>query len=126
MAGLQSFGRSKSCLTNIFKEVVKVIDEGRVVDVVYIEFSKAFYKIKQLIINGRLIQKFKMHEIHDLVVRIHYYPVFFRLEICEEWCSYDLSWTLVCDYKCMHLEINVLKRVQEVYENDLRNEWVNL
>eukprot|EP00061_Rhincodon_typus_P012919 g38973.t1 len=45
-----------------FEEVMKVIDEGRAVDVVYVNFSKAFDKVPV----GRLIQKINMHGIHEL------------------------------------------------------------
>eukprot|EP00061_Rhincodon_typus_P016329 g44492.t1 len=39
--------------------VTKAIDEGRAVDVVYMDFSKAFNKVP----HDRLIQKIKMHGI---------------------------------------------------------------
>eukprot|EP00061_Rhincodon_typus_P010730 g35247.t1 len=42
------------------KEVTNVINEGRAVDVIYMDFSKAFDKVPHL----RLIQKIKMHGIH--------------------------------------------------------------
>eukprot|EP00061_Rhincodon_typus_P004588 g22942.t1 len=41
-------------------EVTKTIDDGRAVDVVYMDFSKAFDKVPHC----RLIQKIKMHSIH--------------------------------------------------------------
>eukprot|EP00061_Rhincodon_typus_P004726 g23288.t1 len=47
-------------LLKSIKEVTKVIDESRSVDVVYMEFSKTFDKVP----HGRLIQKLKMHGIH--------------------------------------------------------------
>eukprot|EP00061_Rhincodon_typus_P017809 g46676.t1 len=48
-------------------KVTKVIDDGRAVDVVNMDFSKAFDKVPL----GRLIQKIKMREIHDdLCLRI--------------------------------------------------------
>jgi len=37
--------RGRSCLTSLiefFEEVTKQVDEGRAVDVVYMDFSKAF------------------------------------------------------------------------------------
>eukprot|EP00061_Rhincodon_typus_P011387 g36344.t1 len=40
-------GQNRSCLTNsikFFEEVTNAIDEGRAVDVVYMDFSKAFDK----------------------------------------------------------------------------------
>eukprot|EP00061_Rhincodon_typus_P009059 g32237.t1 len=42
------FVRGRSCLTNLiefFEEVMKIIDEGKAVDVVYMDFSKAFDKV---------------------------------------------------------------------------------
>lgn len=58
----------RSCVTNEFFEVVmKEIDEGRAVNVVYMDFSKALDKVP----HGRLIQKIQMYGIHsDLVVWI--------------------------------------------------------
>eukprot|EP00061_Rhincodon_typus_P012719 g38626.t1 len=47
------FVRRKSCLTNLiefFEEMMKMIDEGKVIDVVYMDFSKAFDKVP----HGRL------------------------------------------------------------------------
>eukprot|EP00061_Rhincodon_typus_P004406 g22496.t1 len=45
---------------NYRPEVTKVIDEGRAVDIAYMDFSKAFDKEP----HGRLIQKIKMLGIH--------------------------------------------------------------
>eukprot|EP00061_Rhincodon_typus_P016653 g44980.t1 len=59
---IQETVHRRSCLTNLFEffeEVTKVIDEGRAVDVVYVDFSKAFDKDP----HGRLIQ-IRMHGIH--------------------------------------------------------------
>eukprot|EP00061_Rhincodon_typus_P011640 g36813.t1 len=58
------FVQGRSCLINLiefFKVVTKVINEGRAVDVVYMDFSKAFDKGPY----GMLIQKIKMLGIHD-------------------------------------------------------------
>ena len=58
----------RSCLTNLiefFEEVTKVIDKGRAVDVVYMDFSKAFDKIP----HGRLLKKLKSHEIQGGLAR---------------------------------------------------------
>eukprot|EP00061_Rhincodon_typus_P011691 g36907.t1 len=46
--------------TEFFEVVTKVIDEGRAVDVVYMDFRKASNKVHY----GRHIQKLKVHEIH--------------------------------------------------------------
>ena len=43
-----SFVRGRSCLTNLiefFEHVTKCVDEGSEVDVVYMDFSKAFDKV---------------------------------------------------------------------------------
>ena len=50
------FVKGKSCLTNLiefFEEVTKCVDEGRAVDVIYKDFSKAFDKVP----HGRLMKK---------------------------------------------------------------------
>ena len=55
-------GKGRSCLTNLIEfleEVTKMIDEGRAVDVVYMDFTKAFDKVP----HGRLVQKVKSHGI---------------------------------------------------------------
>lgn len=43
---------------------MKVINEGRVADVIYVDFSKAFDKLS----HGGLFQKIKMNGIHDDLV----------------------------------------------------------
>ena len=50
------FVKGKSCLTNLiefFEVVTKCVDEDRAVDVVYMDFSKAFDKVP----HGRLMKK---------------------------------------------------------------------
>jgi len=57
-----------SRLTNLiefFEEVTRIIDQGRAVDVVYMDFSKAFDKVP----HGRLIQKGKSYVIRGELVR---------------------------------------------------------
>ena len=59
------FVKGRSCLTNLikfFEEVTKMIDEGRAVDVVYMEFSKPFDKVP----HGRLV---KSHGIRGELAR---------------------------------------------------------
>jgi len=54
------FMRGRSGLTSLiefFEDVTKHIEEGRAVDVVYMDFSKAFDKVP----HGRLIQKVRRH-----------------------------------------------------------------
>src|SRR6218665_2529898 len=44
------FTRGRSCLTNLlelFEEVYERIDEGKPVDVIYLDFAKAFDKVPQ-------------------------------------------------------------------------------
>ena len=62
------FVKGRSCLTNLiefFGEVTKMIDESRAVDVVYMDFSKAFDKVP----HGRLVQKVKSHGIRGELAR---------------------------------------------------------
>eukprot|EP00061_Rhincodon_typus_P004535 g22831.t1 len=47
-------------LLKSIEEVMRVIDKGRAVDVVYMDFNKVFDKVP----HGRLIQKTKMYGIH--------------------------------------------------------------
>ena len=63
------FVKGSSCLTNLteFFEVTKEVDKGKAVDVVYMDFSKAFDKVP----HGRLLQKMQMHGIEgDLSIWI--------------------------------------------------------
>ena len=58
----------KSCLTNLiefFEGVTKKVDEGSAVDVVYMNFSKAFDKIP----HDRLLHKVKSQGIQDEVAK---------------------------------------------------------
>ena len=58
------FTKGKSCLTNLLsflEDVTSAIDEGKPVDVVYLDFSKAFDKVPHL----RLIHEIKCHGITD-------------------------------------------------------------
>ena len=56
------FLKSKSCLTNVlcfFEEIAKWVDEGSPVDIIYLDFQKAFDKVP----HQRLILKLKSHGI---------------------------------------------------------------
>eukprot|EP00061_Rhincodon_typus_P006536 g27274.t1 len=57
----QGFVRRTLCLTNLieFLEVTKITDEGKAVDVVFVDFSKAFDKVP----HGKLVLKMKSHGI---------------------------------------------------------------
>ena len=54
------FLKARSCLTNLlcfFEEITKWVDEGSPVDVIYLDFQKAFDKVP----HQRLILKLKSH-----------------------------------------------------------------
>jgi len=56
------FMKNKSCLTNLleFFEVIScAVDEGKAVDLIYLDFAKAFDKVPKL----RLFEKLKKHRI---------------------------------------------------------------
>ena len=62
------FTKGRSCLTNllnILEEVTKFVDEGNPVDVLYLDFSKAFAKIP----HKRLMEKVKAHGIGSNIWR---------------------------------------------------------
>ena len=61
------FLKAKSCLTNLlcfFDEITKWVDDGSPVDVVYLDFQKAFDKLP----HQRLILKLKAHGIGNDVI----------------------------------------------------------
>eukprot|EP00061_Rhincodon_typus_P010363 g34598.t1 len=100
------FVQDRSCLTNLiefFKEVTKVINEGRVVDVVYIDFSKAFDKVP----HGRLIQKMKMHRIHgDLAACIQNWLAHRRQRVVVKAHIPKTSKIFSFDVKAFHLVLS--------------------
>ena len=56
------FLKTRSCLTNMlcfFEEITKRIDEGSPVDIIYLDFQKAFDKVP----HQRLLLKLKAHGI---------------------------------------------------------------
>ena len=58
------FLKARSCLTNMLfflEEITKWIDEGSQVDIIYLDFQKAFDKLP----HQRLLLKLKAHGIGD-------------------------------------------------------------
>src|SRR6218665_2634547 len=54
------FTRGRSCLTNLlefFEEAYERIDDGKAVDVIYLDFAKAFYRVPTC--NRRLAKSYK-------------------------------------------------------------------
>ena len=61
------FLKARSCLTNMlcfFEEITKSIDEGSPVDIIYLDFHKAFDKVP----HQRLLFKLKAHGIEDGII----------------------------------------------------------
>ena len=61
------FTKGRSCLTNLlefFETVTKSLDKGKPVDLVYLDFAKAFDKVP----HKRLIIKLKSHGVDGLVL----------------------------------------------------------
>ena len=62
------FMSGRSCLTNMldfFETVIKDLDLGNSVDVVYLDFAKAFDKVP----HGRLIRKLEAHGIQGKLLK---------------------------------------------------------
>jgi ribonuclease P/MRP protein subunit RPP40 len=62
------FTKGKSCLTNLldfFEEVTKDLDEGKSMDLIYLDFSKAFDKVPY----ERLFKKLESHGIRGATLR---------------------------------------------------------
>ncbi|GAB0183458.1 mitochondrial enolase superfamily member 1 [Grus japonensis] len=52
--GQHGFTKGKSCLTNLIADMTGRVDEGRAVDVVYLDFSKVFDTVSCNILIGKL------------------------------------------------------------------------
>ena len=61
------FLKARSCLTNVlcfFEEITKWVDEGSPVDVIYLDFQKAFDKVP----HQRIILKLKSHGMGNSII----------------------------------------------------------
>ena len=66
------FLKARSCLTNLlcfFEEITKLVDEGSPVDIIYLDFQKAFDKVP----HQRLILKFT-----DLFLELPFRPLLLK------------------------------------------------
>ena len=64
---LNGFLKARSCLTNVlcfFEEITKWVDEGSPVDVIHLDFQKAFDKVP----HQRLILKLKSHGMGNSII----------------------------------------------------------
>ena len=62
------FTKGRSCLTNLldfFEEVTSILDSGQPVDVIYLDFAKAFDKVPHV----RLVRKLQSHGIKGQVLK---------------------------------------------------------
>ena len=62
-ASQHGFLKARSCLTNLLcflEEIIKWVDDGSPVDVVYLDFQKAFDKVS----HQRLLLKLKAHGVY--------------------------------------------------------------
>ena len=94
------FLKARSCLTNMFlEEITKWLDEGSPVDIIYLDFQKAFDKVP----HQRLLVKLKAHGIGDGIIDLIEQWLTdiktaccsrwggFKLEISFEWCTTRIS-----------------------------------
>ena len=61
------FLKAKACLTNLLcflREITKWVDDGSPVDVIYLDFQKAFDKVP----HQRLIRKLKSHDFGNSII----------------------------------------------------------
>ena len=71
-----------------FEEIIKWIDEGSPVDIIYLDFQKAFDKVP----HQRLLLKLKAHGIRDgLIDWIEQWLTDRRQRVVVEWRSFKLE-----------------------------------
>ena len=96
------FMKGRSCLTNLLEyleTVTKLLDEGVSVDVIYLDFAKAFDKVP----HARLLKKLEAHGIEGDFTRwikklarrkktkSEYQWQVIRMGECDEWCPSGFS-----------------------------------
>ena len=84
------FLKARSCLTNMLcflEEITKWIDVGSPVDIIYLDFQKAFDKVP----HQRLLLKLKAHGIGDSITDWIEKWRSFKLEIGFEWGTSRIS-----------------------------------
>ena len=77
------FLKAKSCLTNLLcflEEITKWVDHGSPVNVIYLDFQKAFDKVP----HQRLIRKLKSHDMGNSIINW-----------VEQWLTYRIQWMVV-------------------------------
>ncbi|CAM5146132.1 unnamed protein product [Natator depressus] len=77
------FTKGKSCLTNLiafYDEITGSVDEGKVVDMLFLDFSKAFDTVSHSI----LASKLKTYELDEWTVRW-----------IESWLDHQAQWVVI-------------------------------
>ena len=118
------FLKGRSCLTNMLcflKEITKWIDEGSPLDIIYLNFQKAFDKVP----HQRLLLKLKVHGIGDGIIDwikqwlIDSRWVSFNLEISFEWGTTRISIRTLLFLICIcDLDENIIRYVLKFADGD--------
>ncbi|PKU38678.1 rna-directed dna polymerase from mobile element jockey- hypothetical protein [Limosa lapponica baueri] len=90
VSGQHGFTKGKSCLTNLidfYDEMTGWIDEGRTVDIVYLDFSKAFDTVSHNI----LIDKLRKCGLDEWTVRWIENWLSGRAQSCDQRCRVQLE-----------------------------------